>query len=309
MVAGAILGLLPLLFAARIAHADGETQATAAPSAAMSRIDVVGQIAAYTVQQGETLMDIARRFDMGVPELRAANPTVDPWLPGVGREITLPMANVLPDAARDGIVINLAELRLYHFTREGVYSHAIGVGRDGFMTPLGSTKVVRKREKPTWYPTAATRADRPELPRAVPAGPDNPLGEYAISLGWPTYLIHGTTLPGGVGRRVSRGCIRMYPEGIEALFGRVPYGTPVHVVNQPLKLGWLAGELYIEVHPNIDQIDEVEARGRVESMSLDKARDAILAAAGENVWRVDWDNVEAALNERSGMPVRIVARQ
>src|SRR5690606_29607209 len=154
-----------------------------------------------------------------------------------------------PDAPRDGIVVNLAELRFYYFRRKGeprFLTRPIGIGREGFTTPLGQTTVVRKAKDPVWRPTAATRADRPDLPAAVPPGPDNPMGAYALYLGWPTYAMHGTNQPWGVGRRVSRGCIRLYPEDIEALYPLVPVGTRVTVVDQPLKVGWHMGELYLE---------------------------------------------------------------
>ena len=123
---------------------------------------------------------------------------------------------------------------------------------------MGQTKIVRKKEKPTWYPTESTLRDKPEVGTVVPPGPDNPLGEYALYLGWPTYLIHGTNKPYGVGRRVSRGCIRMYPQGVERLFAEIPVGTPVTAVNQPVKLGWHMGELYLEAQPDFAQIDELE---------------------------------------------------
>ncbi|MCW5698807.1 MAG: L,D-transpeptidase family protein, partial [Rhodospirillales bacterium] len=184
--------------------------------------DIVGDMRIYTAKHEDTLLDIARDHQLGLIELMAANPGVDPWLPGEGTRIILPTAHVLPDVPRKGIVINLAELRLYYFGKgnEPVVTLPIGVGREGFTTPVGTTSVIKKVKGPTWYPTASTRADDPQLPSAVPAGPDNPLGAYALYLGWPAYLIHGTAEGAkewGIGRRVSRGCIRMYPEAIEWL--------------------------------------------------------------------------------------------
>lgn len=177
--------------------------------------DIVGDMRIYTAKHEDTLLDIARDHQLGLIELMAANPGVDPWLPGEGTRIILPTAHVLPDVPRKGIVINLAELRLYYFGKgnEPVVTLPIGVGREGFTTPVGTTSVIKKVKGPTWYPTASTRADDPQLPSAVPAGPDNPLGAYALYLGWPAYLIHGTAEGAkewGIGRRVSRGCIRMY---------------------------------------------------------------------------------------------------
>jgi L,D-transpeptidase ErfK/SrfK len=239
----------------------------------------------------------------------AVNPGVDPWIPGEGVRVALPTAHILPDAPRRGVVVNIAELRLYYYPPGGgrVVSMPIGVGRDGFTTPYGTTKVTRKAVRPTWYPTQNTRADRPELPGAVPAGPDNPLGEYALYLGWPTYLIHGTNQPYGVGRRVSRGCIRLYPEDIERLFKMVPEGTPVTVVAQPVKLGWRGGNLYIEVNPSLAQVDQIEERGFAEPDPVPELADPdrILAAAGDEIWRLDWIAINQSLERRQGIPIRI----
>ena len=160
----------------------------------------------------------------------------------------LPTVHLLPDAAPEGIIINLADMRLYYFAEPGgpMQSFPIGIGREGLLTPLGSTKVVRKNKDPTWRPTPRMRAENPELPEAVPAGPDNPLGNRAMYLGWPQYLIHGTNKPLGIGRRTSSGCVRMYPEDVEYLFDRIAVGTKVTVVDQPIKLSWIDDALYIE---------------------------------------------------------------
>lgn len=276
------------------------------PFAAAPRDDLIGE-ASQLVTDGElTLLDIARQRSLGVPEISAANPGVDPWVPGKETLLTLPTQHVLPDAPRDGIVINKAELRLYFFPKFGpVQTYAIGVGRDGLNTPLGKTTVVRKAVRPTWRPTPETRIARPELPAVVPPGPDNPLGEFALYLGWPTYAVHGTHKPYGVGRRVSRGCIRMYPEGVARLYPQVPVGTRVTVVDQPVKVGWHAGELYLEVQPDLAQIDELEATYAMTPMPAPDPRPLILAKAGEGFTRVDWDVVEAELLSRRGLPVQI----
>ena len=193
----------------------------------MSSADVIGELRYHVTDADRTLLELAQQNDLGILEISAANPGIDVWVPGPERLIVLPTAHVLPETAKRGIVINLAELRLYLYREDSVETHAIGVGREGFDTPEGSTHVVRKARNPTWRPTADTRADRPDLPAVVPPGPDNPLGERAIYLGWPTYLIHGTNKPFGVGRRVSRGCIRMYPESVADLFEKVRTDTPV----------------------------------------------------------------------------------
>ena len=222
--------------------------------------DLIGEVTYHVTRKGETLLDLARARNLGLPEISAANRAVDPWVPTPETLLTLPTAFLLPDAPREGLVVNYGELRLFHFPKgRPPRSFAIGIGRDGFELKFGRTRVVRKQKQPTWYPTADTQRDRPELGKVVPPGPDNPLGDFALYLGWPTYLIHGTNRPYGVGRRVSRGCIRMYPEGVEELFASVPVGTPVTAVDQPVKVGWHAGELFLEVQPDMAQIDELEA--------------------------------------------------
>ena len=188
----------------------------------------------------DTLLDFAVGHNLGFIEVAMANPGVDPWLPGEGTPIVLPTL-LPPDAPPRGIVLNLPEQRLYHY--EGgrlLRSYPIGIGRDGHATPIGATTIVRKQENPTWYPTASARNDDPTLPAAVPPGPDNPLGARAMYLGWRNYLIHGTNKEYGIGRRASRGCIRMYPEDIEWLFPRVAIGTQVTVVNQPVTVSLVA---------------------------------------------------------------------
>ncbi len=267
---------------------------------------IVGQLATYRTRYEDTFAELALRFDLGYVELVAANPAVDPWVPGEGTEIVLPTAHILPDAPREGIVINLPEMRLYFFGENGgVQSFPIGVGREGLGTPSGTTEIKRKTENPTWYPTPATRADNPELPAAVPPGPDNPLGTRALYLGWPAYLIHGTNRPQGIGRRVSRGCIRMYPEHVERLYPQVPVGTKVTVVNQPIKLAWSRDDLYLEAHPTPEQADQIEITGSFDYELPDGLVERVGAAAGPAANRVDWSAVRQAALERRGYPVRI----
>jgi Uncharacterized protein conserved in bacteria len=272
--------------------------------------DMLGRPHTYKTHYDDTLLDIARDARLGGIELMAANPGVDPWLPGTDVTLLLPTAHLLPDAPRKGIVINTAELRLYYFGDPAApLSFPIGVGRDGYLTPHGTTKIARKKENPSWYLTPSEIADHPELPPVIPPGPDNPLGEHALYLGWPTYLIHGTNVPWGIGRRASRGCIRMYPESIAWLFDRVPIGTPVTVVEQHVKLGRMDGDLYIEVQPSSKQIDTMEETSKApappEPLPVAEWSDRILLAAGPDIERLDWPAVEKALTERQGYPVRI----
>ena len=279
----------------------------AAPASAGGAGDVIGETIVYRVSTADTFRDLATQFHVGYVELLAANPGVNPWLPGPGTEIMLPSAHVLPDVPREGLVLNLSEMRLYFFPPDGseVQSYAIGIGEEGWETPMGATTVSRKGTDPAWYPPASIRAERPELPAVVPPGPDNPLGRHAIYLGWPAYLIHGTNNPAGVGRRVSHGCIRMYPEDIARLFPQVAPGTTVRVVDQPVKLGWQDGELWIEVHPTVAQVLSIEYRQEVVPDALPPVLDMVRAAAGDELARVDLRSVYQAAKDRTGVPVRI----
>ena len=293
---------LAALFCALVAGAPRAHGETFAPAS-----DMIGAPRLYVSDGSQPLMYVARAHDLGLLEVMAANPGVDPWVPGAGTPVMLPTAHLLPDAPRKGLVINLAELRIYFFPADGgsVQSFPIGVGREGFTTPLGETKIVRKQVDPTWRPTEGTRAAAPHIPAVVPPGPSNPLGDRALYLGWPTYAVHGTNKPWGVGRRVSRGCIRLYPEDIKALYELVPVGTPVTVVHQQVKLGWQDAQLYLEVHPDHAQLDALEATGNfVPGLEAD-ATPLILDTAGSEADRLDWDVIRATLKQERGLPVRI----
>lgn len=268
---------------------------------------VIGHMAVYRATKEDTLLDIARRFNLGFVELRVANPDMDVWLPGEGMRVLLPTAHLLPDVPHKGLVINLPEMRLYYFAKDGtqIYTYPIGVARDGRLTPIGKTSVVRKKPDPTWYPPASIRAEKPDLPRMVPPGPDNPLGSHALYLGWPAYLVHGTNKPWGVGRRVSSGCIRLYPEDILDLYPKVPVGTPVTVIDQPVKVGWVGDALYVEVHPSLAQADQIEQTGHFDPEIPENIVGTVLAAAGTQSNRIDWDVVRRAGIERRGYPIRI----
>ncbi|HLT02678.1 MAG TPA: L,D-transpeptidase family protein [Geminicoccaceae bacterium] len=261
----------------------------------------------YRTSYEDTLLDVARRFNLGYVEMVAANPGTDPWIPGEGTDVVLPTVHLVPNVEPEGIVINLADMRLYFFEEPGAKprSYPIGIGRDGLTTPTGVTEVVRKAKNPTWRPTARMRAEDPELPEVVPPGPDNPLGTRALYLGWPTYAIHGTNKPWGVGRRVSSGCIRMYPEHAEELYDLVEIGTKVTVVDQPIKLEWLDGELYMEAHPTQVQSDQLEAEGRFTPELPSRVVDQVLEVAGDQAARLDWSRVRRATVERRGYPIRI----
>lgn len=219
--------------------------------------NMVGAIQHVVVPENKTLLDLARYYQVGYYEIRAANPEVDPWVPPVGSKIVIPTQYILPAAQWSGIVVNLAEMRLYYFpppekTQRFVMTFPIGVGRKHWQTPLGLTKVVRKVINPTWYVPKSIYQEHlrngDPIKQVVPPGPDNPLGQFALQLEKPGYLIHGTNKPFGIGMQVTHGCIRLSPEDIAELYQKIPVGTPVRVVNQPFKIGLRQGHVFLEVH-------------------------------------------------------------
>ena len=266
---------------------------------------VVGKDTVLIATYEDTFVKIARAYDLGFQELVQANPGVSPWLPGEGTKIVLPTRFVLPQAPRTGIVINLPELRLYYFPDGDsgrVITHPIGIGRMEWRTPLGLTEVYSKVENPTWYPPQSIRDERAAqnrpLEAAVPPGPDNPLGKHAMRLALPGYLIHGTNMPAGVGMRVTHGCIRMFPEDIEALYDDVPVGTPVRIVNQPVKLGRSGTDYYLEAHPLLD-----EARQDDKTSIMTELTRAYVAAIEEGQGdRFDWEMAERVVINSRGIP-------
>ncbi len=284
--------------------------ATAAEFALGRDDKIVGNLQDYVVRQGDNLADIARHFDVGYTEMLAANPGVDPWSPSVGKKLTIPSLYILPDAPRQGIVINLGERRVYYFPPRGgtVQTYPIGIGAVGFDTPLSTTRVVRKEPNPVWVPPPSIRAEQPDLPAAIGPGPDDPLGDFALRLGWPNYLIHGTNKPDGVGRNVSHGCIHLYPEDIAKLFNAVAVGTPVRAVDQPAAAAWIAIGLYVAVHPNKDQTDQIDTEQPVTPQQPSGLREVVAAAAGTAAQSVDWNAVDQAGAQRSGLPVEVAMR-
>jgi len=270
--------------------------------------DLIGETTYYTVQEEDNLYEIARKNDIGIVELLAANPNKDPWIPEEDSELTLPTAHLLP-SIREGIVINLPELRLFYFSDNGeIFSFPIGIGMAGWQTPTGTTKIVRKRENPVWIPPDSIRKENPDLPKIIPAGEDNPLGQYALYLEWKSYLIHGTNRPYGIGKRSSHGCIRLYPEDIAKLFELVKIGTKVTVVDEPYKLGWHGDSLLLEVTPTQTQADDIANYKVPSPLSLPKIYDAVKKVAGENT-QIDWYEVENAVATRNGIPVVIANRR
>ena len=218
---------------------------------------IIGQMSIITAKDSDTFIELARRFGLGFQEMVLANPNVDPWLPGEGTQVVIPTRYILPKTKREGLVLNLAEMRVYYYPKSSpgfVHTYPISIGKEGWSTPHSETKVIAKAKNPTWTPPESIRKEHEEkddpLPATVPPGPDNPLGKYAIRLGLSGYLIHGTNNPRGIGMKVTHGCIRLHPDDIHDLFSRVSVNTPVTIVNQPYKLAWVDGKLYAEMHPN-----------------------------------------------------------
>jgi L,D-transpeptidase ErfK/SrfK len=279
--------------------------------------EVVGETQVIFARYENTFSAIGRQYNLGYEELRSANPGVDQWLPGEGTPIYLPTQTILPDAPREGIVVNVPAMRLYYFetkkpTQAGepaiveVSSHPIGIGVQGWATPFGEAKVTGKARDPTWYVPASIRKEHAErgdpLPSIVPPGPDNPLGAYAMTLSLPSYLIHGTNKPAGVGMRSSHGCIRLYPEDIEALFPRVTRGTAVRLVNQPVLAGWRDGQLYLEVHPPLaEEQHDLMAEA-------DAALNRALERAGASIGAITIDRaaIERIVAQQRGIPLPVL---
>lgn len=278
--------------------------------------DVVGRVQTTVItSKDDTLPDLARRFNVGYEEIVRANPGVDPWLPGEGRQVYLPTQFILPDAPREGVVINVAAMRLYYFPKHEkgkpatVITHPIGIGKVGWQTPEGVTKVISRTKDPVWTPPASVRKEHLEnddpLPARVPAGPDNPLGAHMFRLGWPSYLIHGTNKPYGVGMRSSHGCIRLYPEDIAILFDTIPIGTQLRVVNQPYVVGWKNDSLYVQAYGPLEDDKRdwqhgpkslLKKAGKSPTWQRIKARDA----------EIDWEAARAVSVTPRGIPVPVM---
>jgi L,D-transpeptidase ErfK/SrfK len=216
------------------------------------RETVLGRQATHVIKTDESLPEIGRQYDIGFGEITAANPRVDPFIPVPGRRIVLPTQWILPDAPiRKGIVVNIGEMRLFvfpHNRSQTVTTFPIGIGDEGKETPVGTFTIIEKIRDPAWNVPNSIRKEQPDLPAVVPPGPDNPMGSHALRLSNPTVLIHGTNRPWGIGMRVSHGCIRLYQEDIAVLFGMVKRGTPVVIVDQPVKAATRGDRVYLQVH-------------------------------------------------------------
>jgi L,D-transpeptidase ErfK/SrfK len=271
---------------------------------------VIGEPQIVYTREENTFSDLAREYGLGYDEIVAANPDIDPWLPGDGTAVLLPTQYVLPDVSRRGLILNIASKRLFYFPEVAdgvpiqVLTYPIGIGRVGWETPLGDTTVVAKARDPSWYVPASVRRERAEmgspLPAVVPPGPDNPLGHFVLKLDMPGYLIHGTNQPYGVGMRVSHGCIRLYPENIEPLYGMVGIGEAVTIINEPYLAGWRDGELYFESHAPLED-DVITPEERMQEL-FDRARNT----SGAFVEQEEQDRANAVAANARGVPVRVL---
>lgn len=286
------------------------------PQAAMATVytlyndteTVIGDLSSTYSTEEDTLLDIARANGLGFQDIKLFNPGIDTWLPGSGTEIQLPSKYILPEGPREGLVLNIPEMRMYHYfkAKDGLFSvetYPLGVGREGWSTPYMKTKIIEKKKDPSWTPPKSILKEHAEagdpLPAVVKPGPDNPLGAYAMRLSRRQYLIHGTNKPFGIGLRVSHGCIRLYPEDIEYLFQKVKVGTKVEIVNQPYKIGERDGILYLEAHPFLEE-DAAEFDN-----NLTPVVNLILSQTDKGQYDIDWDKVRYAVRNPNGIPVPI----
>jgi len=267
---------------------------------------VVGEFGSVIARHEDTLLDIARENDLGYEDIKLANPGLDTWLPGAGTEVFLPTRFILPNGHRRGIVLNIPEMRLYYFVAGDpakVITYPLGIGREGWSTPYAKTHIIQKHKNPYWYPPQSIRDEHEAagdpLPKIVQPGPDNPLGDYALRLGLPSYLIHGTNKPFGIGMRVSHGCIRLYPEDIAALFAWVKVNTPVAIINQPYKVGQSGNDIYLEAHPFLAE-DTKQFKDNLTSVV-----DMLARLTAGKAHAIDWELAKNIIHKRQGIPIKI----
>lgn len=268
---------------------------------------VIGNTQTVSAVTGDTLISLGRRYSSGIIELLEANPTLSlAQTYGPDQKVFVPTQFLLPNAPHKGLVVNLAELRLYFYvpgTHE-VRTFPIGVGRQGWDTPLGETYISSKDANPTWVPTehikTARLKDGVKLPNSVGPGPDNPLGPYRFRTGLSAILIHGSNDPSGIGRRSSSGCIRMQPEAVESIFNLVPIGLPVTFVDEPVKVGWLGNDLYMEAHIPLEDDPEDDT-----DTLITYAHRIIDQETQSRPANIDWTLVDQIAKDQHGYPIKI----
>ncbi|MEC4748023.1 L,D-transpeptidase family protein [Methylomicrobium sp. Wu6] len=269
--------------------------------------NMVGTLAAVDTQPNDTLSDIARHYGLGFNDIAVANSTIRPWTPTPGSRALLPLEFILPDAPHKDIVLNLANMRLFYYPKKEaakVYTYPVGIGRQGWSSPMGVTSIVSKQVNPEWHVPPSIQREHAEkgdtLPTVVRSGPDNPLGYYAMRLGFPSYLIHGTNKPYGIGMQISHGCIQLYPEDIEKLFNKVTVGTKVRIVHQPYLVAWQQHALYIEAHEPLDKW--AGSKGKLKKQFLKQLK----KVAADNNAEVDWERVEQVIQRADGIPTPVL---
>lgn len=268
---------------------------------------IVGTLASVDSRENDTLSDIARHYGLGYNDITIANAELDPWTPANQQQVLLPLRFIVPDAPRKGVVLNLANMRMFYYPKtqpNTLLTYPIGIGRQGWNTPLGLTQIAAKKANPDWTVPPSIQREHQELgdplPSVIHAGPDNPLGNYAMPLGINGYLIHGTNKPYGIGMQVSHGCVQLYPEDIENLFRKVDVGTPVRIVHQPYLAGWDQDMLYLEAHQPLEKWE-----GQDKQLKKD-ARNNLKKLAAEKHVTVDWDRVERILKRVDGIPTPVL---
>lgn len=274
--------------------------------------DVVGQIQVIKAKYEDTFAAIGETNDLGYLELVAANPGVDPWLPGEGTDIILPTRFILPPGPREGIVINVAEYRMYYYPagKNVVHTYPLGIGREGWGSPIGNTRISALTSNPAWYPPKSIReehaADGDPLPTVVPPGPNNPLGPFKMSLAMPGYLIHGSNKKFGIGMRVSHGCFRMLNHNVLELSKMVKVGTPVRVIDEPYKFGVSGGKVYLEAHAPLEgdekKLTLMDKHAVVINTLLKRDEDA-------RTLHLDWEMIRDIVAGEDGLPIEIADEQ
>jgi len=269
--------------------------------------DIVGSLASVNTRENDTLSDIARHFGLGYNDVSIANPSIEPWAPKPNSRVLLPLRFILPDAPRKGIVLNLANMRMYYFPRKQpnkLITYPIGIGRQGWSTPMGLTRIADKKANPTWVVPESIQREHAEkgapLPKIVRSGPDNPLGFYAMHLGFPGYLIHGTNKPYGIGMQISHGCVQLYPEDMKDLFNKASVGMEVRITHQPYLTAWDNKMLYLEAHEPLDKWSRNKAQ--LKKQLLKKLRKI---SASANV-SIDWKKVDRIIERSDGIPTPIL---
>ena len=269
---------------------------------------LIGELAAVETRDNDTLPDIARNFGLGYNDITEANPGISAWTPSTHSRVLLPLQFILPEAPRKGIVLNVANMRLFYYPKKGpnkVFTYPVGIGRDGWNTPMGTTSVAVKTPNPEWHVPPSIHQEHAAkghiLPSVVRSGPDNPLGFFAMRLAIGSYLIHGTNKPFGIGMQISHGCVQMYPEDIEVLFKKVSVGTPVRIIHDPYLVAWQNDMLYLEANEPLEKWSSSKPQLK-KQVSKELRKIAKLHNA-----TVDWEKVDGVIQRADGIPTPVLA--